>query len=84
MGGGAGCNAQHVYEAYTYVRGGQRAAKYFLSEDSFPSFEKERGASLVIMGTVVSREELKATGSDYTRLPAGEAFFELIVQRLDG
>lgn len=76
-------NAQHVYEAYTYVRGGQRAPKYYLSEDSFPSFEKERAASLVIMGTVVSREQLAATGTDYTRLPSGETYFELIVQRLD-
>jgi hypothetical protein len=76
-------NSQHVYEAYTYVRGGQRSAKYYLSEDSFPSFEKERAASLVIMGTVVSREQLKATGGDYTRLTAGETYYELIVQRLD-
>jgi hypothetical protein len=77
------CNAQHVYEAYTYVRGGQRSAKYFLAEDSFPSFEKERAASLVIMGHVVSREQLKATGGDYTRLPVGDVFYELIIQRLD-
>jgi len=69
-------NSSGVYEAFN-----RNCPSYFLSEDSFHTFEKERAASLVIIGNVISKEKLVATGSDYTKLAAGKEYYELLVSR---
>ncbi len=71
-------NSAGIYEAFNL-----KCPSYFLSEDSFRTFEKERASSLVIIGSVVSKEKLVATGSDYTKLPAGKEYHELLVSRID-